>query len=111
MAGLPAAATAVSRRIPGPARIRDQLRDRDPARAHTRVLAPTLAPVLARVLDRIPALGQGLDLDLDLDLVPARVPAPILDLGHTPGPARIRLRHRTGTTRSGMPPPSPPEWR
>ncbi|MDF2816224.1 MAG: hypothetical protein K0S73_164 [Stenotrophomonas rhizophila] len=99
MAGLPAAATAVSRRIPGPARIRDQLRDRDPARAHTRV------PVLARVLDRIPALGQG------LDLVPARVPAPILDLGHTPGPARIRLRlrlrlrHRTGTTRSGMPPP------
>lgn len=103
MAGLPAAATAVSRRIPGPARIRDQLRDRDPARAHTRVLAPTLAPVLARVLDRIPALGQG------LDLVPARVPAPILDLGHTPGPARIRLRlrlrHRTGTTRSGMPPP------
>lgn len=103
MAGLPAAATAVSRRIPGPARIRDQLRDRDPARAHTRVLAPTLAPVLARVLNRIPALGQG----LDLDLVPARVPAPILDLGHTPGPARIRLRlrHRTGTTRSGMPPP------
>ncbi len=91
MAGLPAAATAVSRRIPGPARIRDQRRDRDPT------LAPVLAPVLA--LDHIPALG------LDLGLVPA----PILDPGHTPGPARIRLRlrlrHRTGTTRSGMPPP------
>ncbi|AOA72595.1 hypothetical protein BAY15_2161 [Stenotrophomonas rhizophila] len=105
MAGLPAAATAVSRRILGPARIRVQRRDR----AHTRDRAPTLAPVLARVLDRIPALGLG------LDPVPARVPAPILDPVHTPGPALIRLLHRrprrTGTTRSGMPPPSPPEWR
>ena len=109
MTGLPAAATAVSRRIPGPARIRVQRRDRDRDRAHTRDLAPILAPVLARVLDRvldrIPALGLGLDL----------VPAPILDPVHTPGPALIRLlrrRHRrTGTTRSGMPPPSPPEWR
>jgi len=105
VAGLPAAATAVSRRITGPARIRVQRRDRD--RAHTRVLAPTLAPVLARVLDRIPALGLGLGLGL--------VPAPILDPVHTPGPALIRLLRRrprrTGTTRSGMPPPSPPEWR
>jgi len=101
VAGLPAAATAVSRRIPGPARIRVQRRD--PDRAHTRDLAPTLAPVLARVLDRTPALG------LDLGLVPARVPAPILDPVHTPGPALIRLLRRrprrTGTTRSGMPPP------
>lgn len=91
MAGLPAVATAVSRRIPGPARIRVQRRDRDPARAHTR----DLAPVLARVLDRTPALGLGLDLGL--------VPAPIL------GPALIRLLRRrprrTGTTHSGMPPP------
>ncbi|MET4573471.1 hypothetical protein ABIA68_002329 [Stenotrophomonas rhizophila] len=103
MAGLPAAATAVSRRIPGPARIRVLRRD----------LAPTLAPVLARVLDRIPA--PALALGLGLDLVLARVPAPILDPVHTPGPALIRLLRRrprrTGTTRSGMPPPSPPEWR
>jgi len=93
VAGLPAAATAVSCRIPGPARIRVQRRDRDPT------LAPVLAPVLARALDHIPALG------LDLGLVPA----PILDPVHTPGPALIRLRRRrprrTGTTRSGMPPP------
>ncbi len=77
------------------------MRCRDRDRAHTRDLAPTLA----LVLDRIPALG------LDLGLVPA----PILDPVHTPGPALIRLLRRrprrTGTTRSGMPPPSPPEWR
>ena len=97
MTGLPAAATAVSRRIPGPARIRDQLRDRDPARAHTRGRVPTLA----RVQDRI--RGRGLALDL------VRVPGPILDPVHTPGLAPIHLLRRrprrTGTTRSGMPPP------
>jgi len=74
-----------------------------PARPRNRVHGPGHGP--NRVLARILVLGLGRILDLDLGPGPARIRP-----GHRPDLARIpirpRLRRRTGTIRSGMPPRS-----
>lgn len=74
-----------------------------PARPRNRVHGPGHGP--NRVPARILVLVLGLGRILDLDPGPARIRP-----GHRPDLARIpirpRLRRRTGTIRSGMPPRS-----
>ncbi|MET4617258.1 hypothetical protein ABIA71_002841 [Stenotrophomonas sp. 2619] len=83
-----------------------------PARPRNRVHGPGHGPnrVPARILDRALDLARIRDLDPG----PAQGQARIRP-GHRPDLARIpirpRLRRRTGTTRSGMPPRSPPASR
>ncbi len=95
-----------------PARPRNRVHG--PGHGPTRVPARILDRALALDLARILVLGLGLGRILDLDPGPAQGPARIRP-GHRPDLARIpirpRLRRRTGTIRSGMPPRSPPASR
>ncbi len=88
-----------------------------PALPRNRVHGPghgpnrVLARILARILVLVLGLGRILDLDLDQDLDLDLDPGPArIRPGHRPDLARIpirpRLRRRTGTIRSGMPPRS-----